>query len=204
MLKTRCLVRRWRIVAIMTRRVSRPAENAGVTKLMMAVSECNMGKVKRLISAGGDLQARDKHGRNVLYHAFAGSEMTEGSDCCLSYFLFLWKDKLLKTRTFQCNHFNYYSALRKYVQLVLEKWMLCERNCTSVLTFQMFVNWTQRVITISITVYIIRVLYSSDMDFACTQFNSVVYTRSGFGLHACIMRSLKQLIFTVAVALSVF
>ena len=62
----------------MTRRVSRPAEHEGVTKLMRAVSECNMGKVKRLIDAGGDLQARDKLGRNVLYHAFTGSEMTEG------------------------------------------------------------------------------------------------------------------------------
>ena len=68
----------------MTRRVSRPAEHEGVTKLMRAVSECNVGKVKRLIDAGGDLQARDKLGRNVLYHAFTGSEMTEGDDCSLS------------------------------------------------------------------------------------------------------------------------
>ena len=68
----------------MTRRVSRPAEHEGVTKLMRAVSECNIGKVKRLIDAGGDLQARDKLGRNVLYHAFTGSEMTEGDDCSLS------------------------------------------------------------------------------------------------------------------------
>ena len=73
----------------MTRRVSRPAENEGVTKLMMAVSECNMGQVKHLIGGGGDLQARDKHGRNVLYHAFAGSEMTEGGDPSLSYPCFL-------------------------------------------------------------------------------------------------------------------
>ena len=65
-------------LSIMTRHISRPAENEGMTKLMVAVSECRKSVVKNLIAAGDDLHTRDKHGRNVLYHAFASSEMTEG------------------------------------------------------------------------------------------------------------------------------
>ncbi|XP_076464345.1 uncharacterized protein LOC143296352 [Babylonia areolata] len=61
----------------MTRRISRPSENEGMTTLMTAVSECKVSQVKDLLGSGEDVYARDKHGRNVLYHAFTGSEMTE-------------------------------------------------------------------------------------------------------------------------------
>ncbi|KAL8613759.1 hypothetical protein ACOMHN_029616 [Nucella lapillus] len=62
----------------MTRRVSRRSEHEGMTTLMKAVSESNTDRVKHLIGSGDqDLHARDKNGRNVIYHAFVGSEMTK-------------------------------------------------------------------------------------------------------------------------------
>jgi hypothetical protein len=56
----------------------RPAEGDGVTSLMRAAAQGDTAKIRTLVEEGEDLTARDKHGRNVLYHAFTSSEETEG------------------------------------------------------------------------------------------------------------------------------
>lgn len=62
----------------MTRRLSKSCNQENINELMKAASECNVRLLRKLFREGAATSARDKQGKNVIYHAFANTPETKG------------------------------------------------------------------------------------------------------------------------------